>query len=161
MSTLLTIAAHSPGTSSLPHDLPNSPSHTVHNSALFVLQIGSITSVIWKKREEKSNKQSCGTLSNVRDFIPLRPGVLGARRGCRRAIGNNHCFCWVHNGVILIILPQRCVDILLLPLFILCLLLFLYICGGAIPYCTKCLLHCCLNVMMKFCMLFFLLSFPS
>lgn len=34
-NTPLTMAMHIPGTSSLPHELPNSPSHTVHNSVVF------------------------------------------------------------------------------------------------------------------------------
>lgn len=73
---------------------------------------------------------SLATLSDVRGSVLLHLGVFRPRCGCWWAIGNERRFSGVQAGVIVILHPQRRVEVLILPLFILSsLLLLLYICN--------------------------------
>ena len=105
----------------------NSPSHSEHNSS-------SISSLCVFFGRKDATAEWEVTFSDVRGFVLFHLGALRPRCGCRWAIGNGHCFCGALDGVVLIIHPQRSVDVLILHLSILSSsLLSLYICGAGSP----------------------------
>lgn len=106
--------------------------------ARFFTTLGSAPSH-WNPLEDKwreKKEQITDTFGDVRGSV-LFCGALGPRSGCWWAVGNSWSFCRVQDGVIFIIHPQWCIDLLLLLLFFLSFLLFLLACSDCSSYRTE------------------------